>query len=64
MTTPTDPQGGNPQLDASGELAPVRSGTRGRCGRCQAELAWDPALAFQTDWALCPRCTEILLPRR
>lgn len=34
------------------------------CGRCQREFDADPALYFQTDWALCPECQDILLPRR
>lgn len=33
------------------------------CGRCQREFDGDPWLYFQTDWALCPTCREILLPR-
>jgi hypothetical protein len=33
-----------------------------KCGRCQRAFAGDPTLYFQTDWALCPDCTEILLP--
>ena len=33
-----------------------------RCGRCQCEFDGDPTLFFQTDWALCPPCAEILLP--
>ena len=33
-----------------------------RCGRCQCEFDGDPALFFQTDWALCPPCADILLP--
>ncbi len=32
-----------------------------RCGRCQGAFDGDSALFFQTDWALCPRCQEILL---
>lgn len=35
-----------------------------RCGRCQKAFAADPGLFFQTDWALCPECEEILLPQR
>jgi hypothetical protein len=35
-----------------------------RCGRCQQSFDADPDLFFQTDWALCPACTEILMPRR
>ncbi len=31
------------------------------CGRCQRAFAGDPKLVFQTDWALCPECKEILL---
>ncbi|MGH9059729.1 MAG: hypothetical protein ACRDZY_09485 [Acidimicrobiales bacterium] len=38
--------------------------TARHCGRCQRSFAGDPALFFQTDWALCPACTEILLPGR
>ncbi len=34
------------------------------CGRCQCAFPGDPTLFFQTDWALCPACTAILLPRR
>jgi hypothetical protein len=34
------------------------------CGRCQRAFEGDPDLFFQTDWALCPECTEILLPSR
>ncbi len=33
------------------------------CGRCQCAFPGDPTLFFQTDWALCPACTAILLPR-
>jgi hypothetical protein len=33
-----------------------------RCGRCQCEFDGDPNLFFQTDWALCPPCGDILLP--
>jgi hypothetical protein len=33
------------------------------CGRCQCSFEADPALFFQSDWGLCPGCTEILLPR-
>jgi hypothetical protein len=33
-----------------------------RCGRCQGEFDGDPNLFFQTDWALCPPCGDILLP--
>lgn len=32
------------------------------CGRCQRAFPADPKLFFQTDWALCPECKEILLP--
>ena len=35
-----------------------------RCGRCQCEFDGDPNLFFQTDWALCPPCGDILLPSR
>jgi len=35
-----------------------------RCGRCQREFPGDPDLFFQNDWALCPPCAEILMPRR
>lgn len=34
------------------------------CGRCQVSFPGDPTLFFQTDWALCPACEEILLSRR
>jgi hypothetical protein len=34
------------------------------CGRCQRPFDADPELYFQTDWALCPSCAEILLPSR
>jgi hypothetical protein len=34
------------------------------CGRCQRAFAGDPALFFQTDWALCPECEAILLPHQ
>lgn len=37
---------------------------RRHCGRCQIDFEADPTLFFQTDWALCPACQEILLPRR
>jgi hypothetical protein len=37
--------------------------TERRCGRCQQPFANDPDLTFQSDWGLCPACTEILLPR-
>jgi hypothetical protein len=33
------------------------------CGRCQSAFPGDPTLFFQTDWALCPPCASILLPR-
>jgi hypothetical protein len=32
------------------------------CGRCRRTLEDDPTLVFQTDWALCPTCTGVLLP--
>ncbi|MCU4186259.1 hypothetical protein K6U06_17975 [Acidiferrimicrobium sp. IK] len=32
------------------------------CGRCRKSFAGDPTLSFQTGWALCPECTEVLLP--
>lgn len=35
-----------------------------QCGRCQRAFAGDPRLFFQTGWALCPECQEILLPRQ
>jgi hypothetical protein len=34
------------------------------CGRCQRGFEADPDLFFQTDWALCPACTAVLMPRR
>jgi DNA-directed RNA polymerase subunit RPC12/RpoP len=34
-----------------------------RCGRCQKPFPGDPALAFQTDWAVCPACSAVLMPR-
>jgi hypothetical protein len=34
------------------------------CGRCQRGFEADPDLFFQTDWALCPDCSAILMPRR
>lgn len=34
------------------------------CGRCQCAFPGDPTLFFQTDWALCPACEEILFSRR
>jgi hypothetical protein len=34
------------------------------CGRCQRAFDGDPNLFFQTDWALCPECADILLPSR
>jgi hypothetical protein len=34
------------------------------CGRCQRAFPGDPTLFFQTDWALCPACQAILLPKR
>lgn len=34
------------------------------CGRCQRGFEGDPGLFFQTDWALCPECTKILLPAK
>jgi hypothetical protein len=37
--------------------------TERRCGRCQQPFATDPDLFFQSDWGLCPACTDILLPR-
>jgi hypothetical protein len=38
--------------------------TQRRCGRCQRSFDGDPTLYVQTDWALCPECSEILLPGR
>jgi hypothetical protein len=32
------------------------------CGRCRAHFPGDPDLFFQTDWALCPDCSAILMP--
>lgn len=34
------------------------------CGRCQCAFPADPTLFVQSDWALCPECTAILLPGR
>lgn len=34
------------------------------CGRCRQMFDGDPDLYFQTDWALCPSCKEILIPSR
>jgi hypothetical protein len=34
------------------------------CGRCRSTLEDDPTLVFQTDWALCPACAEVLLPAK
>jgi hypothetical protein len=42
-----------------GGLVPKRT-----CGRCQREFDGDPDLFFQTEWALCPACADILLPSR
>jgi len=33
------------------------------CGRCRASFAGDPELFFQTDWALCPDCSAVLMPK-
>jgi hypothetical protein len=46
-----------------GETEPEQVPDR-HCGRCQRSFEGDPTLFFQTDWALCPECTEILLPGR
>jgi hypothetical protein len=35
-----------------------------KCGRCQCSFPGDPALCFQSEWALCPACSAILLPER
>ena len=32
-----------------------------QCGRCRGHFPGDPDLFFQTDWALCPDCEEILM---
>lgn len=32
-----------------------------QCGRCRAHFPGDPTLYFQTGWALCPACEEILM---
>ena len=45
------------------EAAPAPLGQR-HCGRCQNAFPGDPSLFFQTDWALCPACSTILLPDR
>lgn len=34
------------------------------CGRCQGAFDGDPSLHFQSEWALCPACTSILLPKQ
>jgi hypothetical protein len=34
------------------------------CGRCRRAFPADPKLFFQTDWALCPDCEQMLLPDR
>ena len=34
-----------------------------RCGRCQGAFPGDPGLTFQTDWAVCPACAAVLMPR-
>jgi hypothetical protein len=51
----------------SGE-GPVDSGAAvtadRQCGRCRRSFEGDPTLFFQSDWALCPECAEILLPTR
>jgi hypothetical protein len=44
---------------AESPIVPAR-----HCGRCQSAFPGDPTLFFQTDWALCPDCTAILLPGR
>lgn len=51
MTTDLSPPGTGPQV-------PPR-----HCGRCQGAFDGDPALFFQTDWALCPSCEAILLKK-
>lgn len=32
-----------------------------QCGRCRVLFDGDPELFFQTDWALCPGCREVLM---
>lgn len=39
------------------------STTQRHCGRCQQPFDSDPSLFFQSDWGLCPGCTDILLPK-
>ena len=33
------------------------------CGRCRRKFDGDPDLYFQTDWGLCPECTDLLLSK-
>lgn len=51
------------QMSSSG--SPEKSGSlpERHCGRCRRSFEGDPQQFFQTDWALCPQCREILLPR-
>jgi hypothetical protein len=50
-------------LSTTSAKVPSLSGLpKRRCGRCQCEFDADPNLFFQTDWALCPPCGDILLP--
>ena len=51
------------QMSSSGISERSESLPERHCGRCRRFFEADPQLFFQTDWALCPECTEILLPR-
>lgn len=51
------------QLPSSDGPAPAAPAER-LCGRCRRSFAGDPGLHFQSDWGLCPTCSDILLPRQ
>jgi hypothetical protein len=40
---------------------PGQTPVQRHCGRCQKAFDSDPSLFFQSDWGLCPACTDILL---
>ncbi len=56
---------GPPEADTASEAESIIVPLPARhCGRCQCAFPGDPTLFFQTDWALCPACTAVLLPGR
>ena len=42
----------------------IAGSTERQCGRCRRAFPGDSDLFFQTDWALCPECEAVLLPKR